>query len=104
MKTNPTPSAMSYVRCLLARVFGTCVAAGMLGTSHASTNTYYFNSHDSTNGLIIFGQGGGGYLRSSGGSPNDPQASGPSTNGCFVLTDAVNNQRGIIIFPDFDPG
>jgi hypothetical protein len=102
MKTNPSDT--SFVRRLLESVVGVFAAAWMLGTSHAGTNTYYFNSPNSTNGLTIFSQGGGGYLRPSGGSPNDPQVTGPSTNGCFVLTDAVNDQRGIILFPDFDSG
>jgi parallel beta-helix repeat protein len=104
MKMNPTPSGTSSVRLLRASVFGVFAAAGILGNSHASTNTYYFNSPDSTNGLTIVGQGGGGYFRSFGGSPNDPEVTGSSTNGCFVITDAVNDQRGVIIFPDFDTG
>jgi uncharacterized delta-60 repeat protein len=104
MKTNPTTCATSYVQRLLESVVGVFVAAWMLGTSHASTNTYCFNSPDSTNGPTIFGQGGGGYLRSSGGSPNDPEVTDPSTNGCFAITDAVAYPRGIILFPDFDLG
>ena len=104
MKTNPTTSATSYVRRLLESVFGVFTAAWMLGTSQAGTNTYYFNSPNSTNGLTIFTEGGGGYLRSSGGSPTDPEVTDPSTNGCFVITDAAAYQRGIIILPDFDLG
>ncbi len=79
-------------------------AVSMLSISHAGTNTYYFNSPDSTNGLANLSQGGGGYWLSSGGSPYDPEATDPSTNGYFVVTDPISNQRGIIIFPDFDSG
>ena len=77
----------------------------MLGISHAGTNTFYFNSPDSTNGFIIFqAPAGGGYLYPSGGSPNDPAAADPSTNGYFAITDAVGSQRSVVIFPDFDSG
>ena len=95
---------MSHVRRLLESVFGVFVGAWMLGISHAGTNTYYFNSPASTNGLTILSQNGGGYLQSSGGSPNDPEAGGSSTNGYFAITDAVGSQRATIIFPDFDSG
>ncbi len=77
----------------------------MLGISHAGTNTYYFNSPDSINGLTIFqGPAGGGYLNPYDGSPYDPEAGDPSTNGYFAITDAVGGQLGAIVFPDFDSG
>ncbi len=66
---------------LFGSILGVFAVAGTLGVSHAGTNTYYFNSRGAINGLTIFSEGGGGYLRSSGGSTNDPGVTDPSTNG-----------------------
>ena len=76
----------------------------MIASAQAATSRFYFNSADSTNGFIAYGEVGGGYWAPTNGSPNDPNAVDQSTNGYFALTDAVNSQRGALVFPDVDNG
>ncbi len=71
--------------------------------AHASTTFIDFNSDPVAAGLVTSITGTG----SDGGqwTPNDGIGSATnSSDGYLQITDAVNSQRGVVIFPDFDAG